>query len=64
MENLIDTRWLLLDYFNSINLEETNGQVARFILENPKLFENKSLTYIGETSCFSESTLSRFFKTL
>lgn len=62
MENLIDTRWLLLDYFNSVNLEDTNGQVARFILENPKLFENKSLTYIGETSCFSEPTLSRFFK--
>ncbi len=61
MKDLINNRWLLLNYFNSANLKETNGQVARFILENPLLFENKTLTHIGETSCFSEPTLSRFF---
>ncbi len=61
MNNLINDRWLLLDYFNSVNLEETNGKIARFILENPKLFEEKTLSHIGEITCFSEPTLSRFF---
>lgn len=64
MKNLINNRWLLLDYFNSTNLEKMNGQIAKYILENPNLFEDHSLIHIGQISPFSESTLSRFFNTV